>query len=1050
MAYILEVKNPFEPLTSLKKYLHPGGITVLDWLRLKYPDPNNPQGFREFIHPTILIINGKPICRKDNGWRVVIRANDVVNFVTIPRGPFLVIPLLIVVVAVLVSLVFTALLPKTPGALPGSSPVFSAGGQTNTIRLGEPIECCYGRNRVFLTYASRPFFRYIGNQQYSYNLFCLGQGEYEIDQIQIGDTNIEDFDEAEYEVCPPGVAVTLFPVSVYTAPEAGGQTLFASDQAEYPVGGGWVGPFPTNPPGTQTTRLEIDIVLPKGLYYVNKKGKLETLVLGFNWEAREIDDDGDPIGSWFDLFSPPLKVIQLATTTPQRKSYFKIVPAGRYESRLRRTNTYDPRPNAGNEAVWEGLRAFLTEVPDFGNKTMIAIKIRATNNLNERTQIRFNAVATRKLPIWGSGGWSDPVPTRSIVWAFVDVFRAQYGGKITNDNLFDLEHFVELDDFYSSRNEHFDWIFRDAITVWEAAQTIARVGRAVALLAGSIITMRRDEPSEIPVTLFNQENILSDTFTYKIKLWDPDEYDSISAEYTEPDTGYKQEHVLCVLPGSPGTNPRDVRFVGIQDRNHAYHEGLYLAASQRYLRENIEFETGLEGHLPTFGDLIAICHDVPDWGKGAGFVVAAEENTGNTKLLLSQPVVWGDTGDHAIWLRSRTGGLLGPFTASPTTDDRQVYIENLAPIDFMFGGKNEPMLFAFGPVGNITKYAKVVKIEPMGEERVRITAVTYNSAIHSFDELTGPPIDIPVFPPETPDLPVITNLYVTQIDAAQHIIQIAWTPAFGAEHYVIEISYDDGESWSDLGTTKATSFVVQVLPGPVKVRVAGVNVGQGPWITEDFTVAVLGPISLDIPWDDTEWQVSWSAVPNAESYTVEIWDNTDPMSPTLEKTIDGITGLSYFYDYTAALADGLDGIRELLIKVDAVFSDGPTGEPSELEISNTIPEPPTSPAATYLSDDGSEALYEFEWDAPTEEDVITVKLWLSDNAGDLNPPIGTPAFEYTHFTPGSAGIPLTTTLPISLTAGAHPDMYWQVAFFDVWGNEISTNVTGIATIPAFP
>jgi len=45
-------------------------------------------------------------------------------------------------------------------------------------------------------------------------------------------------------------------------------------------------------------------------------------------------------------------------------------------------------------------------------------------------------------------------------------------------------------------------------------------------------------------------------------------------------------------------------------------EGLYLAAANRYRRRIITLRTELEGLIPTYGDLIAIAHDMPSWGTG--------------------------------------------------------------------------------------------------------------------------------------------------------------------------------------------------------------------------------------------------------------------------------------------------------------------------------------------------------------------------------------------------------------------------------------------------
>jgi hypothetical protein len=826
MAYIIETPNPFEPLTDVRKHIVRGGISILEWLEQSRP------GFTEFEVPTICVVNGKPRLRKD--WEQKIRDEDIINFITLPQGEFLVIAAIIIIVAVLaVALITTVGAPLTPGEAPASDPVFSTKGQSNAIRLGEPIEVCYGRNRIYPSLAMRPFFQYIDNDQFQHSLFCLGQGEYEIDTIQIGDTEISSYQEVEWEVIPPGSPVTLIPTNVSTSVEAGGQTLLASNDEEY-VAPGWVGPFPSNPPATETSRIQLDIIFPKGLYLVTEDGHLDGKIVELEIQARLINDVGAPLGAYFDLPFPSPYYITAATTTPQRRTLNFEVAAGRYEVRVRRIDIKDLSSRAGHEVVLEGMRAYIDVEPDFGDVTLLAVSIRATNNLNNKTAQLFNVIATRKLPVRDTNGFGSPVATRSIIWAFVDVLRSIYGGRIFDEVFFDWDGLEALDAIYEGRDEHFDWIFRDPVTVWEAARSVARVGRATPLLIGSLITMKREAPSEIPVTLFTPENITKGSFSRMVKLWDLDEFDSIKIEYTEPATGYKQEHVTCTLPGGTSNNSQDVRLPGCQDRTHAYHEGMFMLAQLRYLRENVTIETGLEGHIPTFGDLIAISHDVPRWGQ-SGYIVNAVRQTGDDYLLyLSEPLNWDlDTGEHQIVLRGKQAEYVGPFTAVRLDDPSQVAISivDTSDFDFLLSGRTEPMLFIFGVAGAITKYMKVVKIEPQGGEAIRISTVNDAPIIHTFDDLEPAPLEIPPLPPVAPDLPIIAHLYVTQInDNLDELVQIAWTGAFGAQYYTVQTS-EDGVNWQERARTTQTSVQLQVRPGDLYVRVAGVNNGQGPWIS---------------------------------------------------------------------------------------------------------------------------------------------------------------------------------------------------------------------------
>lgn len=1033
MAHIILTPNPFEPF-KIERHEVGAGVSIREFVSQLHPSG-------EFPVPTVCLLNGEAAMRKD--WDRKIEEKDIVNFITIPAGVETIIILVIAVALVAISILFPIGQPKVPGELPASDPVFSTKGQQNAIRSGEPIEVCYGRNRIYPSYASRPYFEYHNNDQFQFSLFCLGQGEYEIHDIQIGDTDINDFEEVQYEVVPPGDVVTLFPHSVYTATEVGGQTLFGPNEEEY-TGDGWVGPFPANQSGTDTEQLQVDMVFPKGVYKLNKKGKLQTLSITFQLQYREIDDLGTAIGDW-EVWESSDLVFQAKTTTPQRRTYTTFVPLGRYEVRARRTNDTDLTHNAGHEIVWEALRAYLDVEQDYGNVTLLAIRARATNNLNERTQQQFNVIATRKLPIRESGDFSEPQATRSIVWALVDVFRSQYGGRITDDDFFDWDTLEELDALYAEREEYFDWVFRDPITVWEAAKTVARVGRATPLLAGSLITMKRDGPQNLPVAMFNQENIVQGTLQWDVKLWDLDEYDCIRAEYTDPATGYKQEIVTCILPGGTSDHPEDVRFPGIQSRAHAYHEGLYLLACRRHLRENATFDTGLEGYIPTFGDLIVVAHDVPRW-NGGGYVVHAERGAGDIyQLWLSAPVEFELSTSYQIMLRGSQGQILGPFTATATEDQQQIVIHSEEDIDFLLGGQNEPMLYMFGVANSIGKYMRVVKIEPQGNEIIRIIAVNDAPIVHTFDDLDPTPLEQIALPPVPPAVPEIDELTLTQLDSEQYIVQASWTAAFGAQYYIIQSS-EDGDNWQERGTTTRTSIQFQALAGDLWVRVAAVNEGQGPWIEEQVALRFIIALVEDIPWEALEWQISWQEVLLATGYVVKVYDNTQS-EPVLERT-ETVTDREYNYDYTKAVADG-NLNREMLVTVDPIFVDEDGEEPTELELSNAIPTPVTITNQVLQAEDSDDIVYRVTYTVPAEGDLVRIVVYLSETDG-FTPGLGNIHSDFTAGSPGHLNIPTFRDIAVPLDSnGEHAIHYYRIGIFDVWGDEISTNLTSQQTIPAY-
>lgn len=858
MAHVIYVTDPFQPQKNTQVFPVEKPITVSAWLQHQFP------GFVEFDRPTICLYNGNPLLREEWGT-TIIRGEDVVTFATAPGEVITVIYAILIIITV--ASVAIAISAKKPTAniqaaqqdsLQGD-PVYTLRGQRNQVKLGDVIEVPYGRCRIWPSYAALPYNKYQNNDQWLYQLFCIGQGEYQIEtnELFIEDTPISNFADVEVEIIPPGGEVTLFPNNVVTSPEINNTELLGINQPEsghvyvidveeegyedpetgewivtVPEQGHWeydaVGPFVANPAGTECDKIEIDLTLPKGLYYSNNNGGLDGRTVTAVFEARKIDNAGAPLGDWFLLndFSKTM-----ATATPQRITISEEVELGRYEVRGYRDNVKDLSSRAANDLFWESLRAFLPNTNNYGNCTLMAVKARATNNLNSNAQTRFNVFATRKLPVWSklTQTWSAPTATRSIVWAFCDIFRAQYGAQLANTYL-QLDALADLDAVYTTRLEFFDWVFDQQATAWECARLVGRAGRAIPMLQGSQITLVRDEPKTLPTSVFNLDNIVEGSFRWDIKLHSIDANDGLEVSYTDPTT-WKEETVRCLLPLSgggneAGDNPKRVKYQGITDRDHAYRLGMYDRAITRYVRENIIFKTGLEGHIPGFGDLIMVSHDIPRWASG-GRVLSV---SGGINLTLSEPVVFEVGQTHKIVLRRKDGSATLPLDVSAGTDAYHVVLA--LPLDmsgFSFSEQNESPIFLFGKTSFWGKACKVMNLTPSEDDTVEITAVNYTDVPFSFDEYDAPSLPAsPVGLPSVPALPSVAGLSVVRSPSIPNQVFATWLPAAGAQYYVVQKSYNNAD-WEFAARVTEATATFDVLPQYIYVRVAAVNLGQGAW-----------------------------------------------------------------------------------------------------------------------------------------------------------------------------------------------------------------------------
>ena len=915
MATVHIVQDAFNPKNRLESAEWAGG-SIGAWV------DTQPVDYRNEPFAIMLIgKSGKSYPLRDE-WDSTELAEDESMWIIPHVGDFGLSFLIISIIAAVASVVIASMIkPPVVGEREQADPVYSSRGQQNQNRRSSPVEDPYGRNRLWPSYAAAPYASFDSNNQYLYQLFCLGQGEYDIEAVQIEDTNITNFQEVEYEIIPPNGAMSLFPNNVVSSAAVIGLDLLAPNQDSYPDPGigepnypadGWFGPFAANGSNTEANRLEVDVVFPTGLYALTpQSGKQIPITISFTFEYREIDANGDPVGSYAVLYTSNFVG---NSATPIRRT-FKIenLPLGRYEVRGRRTDDKTDEAGWAHSMSWDGLRAFLPSIETYGDVTLIAVAAKATNNLQGEATSKVNVIATRKLPIYDSSTatWSARTATRNPIWAFTNILRSSYGGNIADANI-DLDFLATEAALAETRGEYFDWVFDQRVTLWEALKAPAGAMRAVPMLNGSVVTLTRDQLRTIPSQMFSPDNMADKSFKLQKALVSNDTNDGLVAEYIDQNT-WKKETVDCFLPGDTGINPRRLDLKGVTNRTNAFRFGMYQRSVDRYENTQAKFTTGVEGILATYGDLVRVSSDVPRWGQSGYIKSIIYSGSPAVGFVCSEPLEWEDGGNHVFSTRDRFGKVLQYVVTGTNLPEtaNEVYFGSGLPdaglaqpdIGIVSGEENqEPPPFAFGKLSE-GKLARVVGITPTGGENVGLTCVINDDRRFAYDTVTVEPLGEDQ-DNSVPDRPTVTGLTVIKSPTQDQVFIVSWSPAVGAQSYIVEWSAD-GITYDNLANTVETSLVSDyVFAGTSRlyIRVAGVNVGVGDWAYWDAFLEGQGPLQDDggltlIDNDDNILQWTGSADPVGTEYT--IYDSTGlnilvrPSGDTTTNTIQLPNGTLY-------------------------------------------------------------------------------------------------------------------------------------------------------------
>ena len=897
-AMLVVVRNPFHPALGREQRDIAVGQTL---------DALAPQGDKPFI----ILRNGQAVLRKD--WHAPVERDDLIAILFLPQGGggggsnplkivlsvalmviapqigaaamntawaaeavlasggFITGSMISMAVSGAVSFVGNALInamaggsaPKTTTALQqqsfaAPSPTYNLQAQGNMARLDAAIPVQYGRVCAYPDFAAQPYVEFSNNEQYLYQLLCLGAGEYDIEAIRIEDTAISSWEEITYEVIDPHGECSLFPTNVNASIEVSGQEM------DYDT---WLGPFIANAADTDANALGLDFVFPRGLYYANDQGGLSSMTVNWTVEARPVDDLGAPVapGTWTVLGNESLSA---ATATAQRISKRYTVTAGRYEVRVKRTNAKVATSRYGHEIDWAGLRAYMPETRDFGDVTLLAFRMRATNNLSQQASRKINVISTRKLPAWNGSAFGTAAATRSIAWALADACtNTTWGAGLANARI-DLDGLLALDAIWSARGDEFNGRFDSLLTFWEALTKIARAGRTYPYMQGGIIRFTRDQAQTTPVALYSMRNMVRGSFSVQYLTPHEAQADAVDVAYFD-DQVWAQRRVQAKLADSSASKPVKIEFFGITDRDQAFREGVYEAACNRYRRKLIKFATDMEGFIPAYGDLIAVAHDMPQWGQTAE---AVAWNAGTSTLNINEALTWG-AGTHYIALRKRNGGVDGPIAVTAGSGENELVLA--APPSFTpyTGQSEERTHIAFGPGETWRQPARVISVRPRGLEQVEIECVNEDASVHTAEDGQVAPAAQYSQLTTRWTTPVLTRVEITGQPDNANIIVMSWEPAPGADHYRIEISGDGGSTWEVAGDTTGANISVPTPYGAATwVRIAPVGLTRGAWLTYDYSPIYLATLAIPPATPDGLYglpegsviRLSWSANPEAD------------------------------------------------------------------------------------------------------------------------------------------------------------------------------------------
>lgn len=772
------------------------GTVFFDWMTEHYPNG--------FGRPIGLIVNAEVVPLEEMDF--VCKEDDVISVVVSPAGPAFVTALIVAAISAVATIAASLLVylifgkPKSPKDQPNPDPVYSLMGGQNMVRLGEPVPVVYGRVVTYPDAATIPYVYFENNEQYVGQILCLGQGEFDIYDIMIGDTPVSNLAGGivQWAAYPPSkhgelmgkiqsetgireLCISSIEVAdqeftgegyggswtQYLANTGGNSLTFTggAKPSSIPVGGiisidsgpdyGYqlqvisydyaaglcivdyngltssvgvyvstysedasgisAGPFVTSNPGYPGYYIELDFVLPNGIYTLDKEGNFKYRYVYLEIEAQPINDSNVAVGA------PIIKTynFQGATNSPKRYTYGFNVPLGRYKVKVRRTTGPPGNNKTVDMFIWSGLKFLLQQptTPVYGQVTLIAIKIKATNGIAKDAANKIRVVATRKLRKISQGGAFGA--TRSPADAFFDVCTNSVYGLGRPAASVDTEALIKLEQHWTPTYAKFDAVLASKITVWDALVAVLQPVVAIPIRTGKSISAVSDGRKIAPMQLFSDANMVEGTFQASYSFDRPGEYAGYQIEYRDQVNflpAYVQYPVDAVALET-------VTLFGCTDKGIAQQYAKLLWQKKLRLRQLCTFETDMEGFIPQVGARVLVSTTAVSWGISGEVIEALNATT----LQLDRHVDLSEYISPFIVLRDENGTPTAKIAITAGATQDTVVLATAIPIaiEHMLGDRR-PTEWAIGDTTQRVKDFTIQTVEHSGDTSTRVSAVIYD------------------------------------------------------------------------------------------------------------------------------------------------------------------------------------------------------------------------------------------------------------------------------------------------------------------------------------
>lgn len=456
-------------------------------------------------------------------------------------------------------------------------------------------------------------------------------------------------------------------------------------------------PIQLNPSGTYTDLIEFDITLPNGLYNQNDDSSLSSHSVSFRFTY--INKDG--------VVTNINETITDTTRDPIRKTYSYSVSPSWYKTKVQKTSIDSTSTRVQESLYLESMKAYLINNDvtgdghiKYGDMTLMAVKIKATEGVSSKGQFKVKVNATR-----------DNLTQIKDIMEYI--WTSENGGR---QNISGIS--------LPSMEDEYNEVVTQRTTVFNALQSVGTSRRYNVFPSFNVITARKDIYQPIRTMVFSEANIVQGSLKITMSGKDDSDFNGIRCVYKDP---ISFDKLFATYP-LDASFPEQVELEGVTDSVFAQEQAefLYNQGIKRSIR--YEFDTELDGFVPSLFDRCGLSH--PTISKTqSGTIIGFDAISGTVQL---NETLKEDYTNPKILFRSRTGqpSVLYNVTNISIRTLTLDISTNPLPTDLYTGDDEQKTIYQLGETVEFLDDIFIDEIRPKKNNIVSIKAWNYNDTIY--------------------------------------------------------------------------------------------------------------------------------------------------------------------------------------------------------------------------------------------------------------------------------------------------------------------------------